>query len=52
MEFELLRQQANRKIGSGSVTHYPAEDFLTPAIRGRFETTYLAGLRKAGVPEE
>jgi predicted Zn-dependent protease len=29
-----------------------AEDFMAPAIRARFETTYLAGLRKAGVPEQ
>ena len=29
-----------------------ARDFMAPAIRTLFETTYLAGLRKAGVPEE
>jgi DNA-binding winged helix-turn-helix (wHTH) protein len=29
-----------------------ARDFMPPAIRTLFETTYLAGLRKAGVPEE
>jgi hypothetical protein len=27
-------------------------DFEVPAIRARFESTYLAGLRKAGMPEE
>ena len=29
-----------------------AEDFGVPKFRTLFETTYLAGLRKAGVPEE
>ena len=31
---------------------YGAKNFETPAIRAALETTYLAGLRKAGVPEE
>jgi hypothetical protein len=29
-----------------------ARDFMAPAIRTLFESTYLAGLRKAGMPEE
>jgi predicted Zn-dependent protease len=29
-----------------------ARDFMAPAIRTLFETTYVAGLRKAGMPEE
>jgi predicted Zn-dependent protease len=29
-----------------------ARDFMAPTIRTLFETTYLAGLRKAGMPEE
>ncbi len=29
-----------------------ARDFAAPAIRALFETTYLVGLRKAGVPDE
>jgi hypothetical protein len=29
-----------------------AEYFGVPKIRALFETTYLAGLRKAGMPEE
>jgi hypothetical protein len=28
------------------------EDFGVPKFRTLFKTTYLAGLRKAGVPEE
>jgi hypothetical protein len=31
---------------------FGAKFFEEPAIRALFETTYLAGLRKAGVPEE
>jgi TolB-like protein/DNA-binding winged helix-turn-helix (wHTH) protein/cytochrome c-type biogenesis protein CcmH/NrfG len=31
---------------------YGAENFETPAIRAALDTTYLAGLREAGVPEE
>jgi TolB-like protein/DNA-binding winged helix-turn-helix (wHTH) protein len=29
-----------------------ARNFVAPAIRALFETTYIAGLRKAGMPEE
>jgi hypothetical protein len=29
-----------------------ARSIENPAIRGRFEPTYFAGLRKAGMPEE
>jgi hypothetical protein len=28
------------------------DDFKSPKIEGLWETTFLAGLRKAGVPEE
>jgi predicted Zn-dependent protease len=50
--------EARRLNGNGSPPSIAqakasaARDFMAPAIRARFETTYLAGLRKAGVPEE
>ena len=50
--------EARRLSGNGSASSITqakassAADFAAPAIRGLFETTYLAGLRKAGVPEE
>jgi predicted Zn-dependent protease len=50
--------EARRLNGSGSPLSIAqakastARDFMAPAIRTLFETTYLAGLRKAGVPEE
>jgi TolB-like protein/DNA-binding winged helix-turn-helix (wHTH) protein len=50
--------EARRLNGSGSPLSIAqakastARDFMAPAIRTLFETTYLAGLRNAGVPEE
>jgi adenylate cyclase len=50
--------EARRLSGNGSPSSITqakassAADFAAPAIRALLETTYLAGLRKAGVPEE
>jgi predicted Zn-dependent protease len=50
--------EARRLSGNGSPSSIPqakasaARDFAAPAIRAMVETTYLVGLRKAGVPEE
>jgi TolB-like protein/DNA-binding winged helix-turn-helix (wHTH) protein len=50
--------EARRLNGSGSpptiaqAKASTARDFMVPTIRTLFETTYLAGLRKAGMPEE
>jgi tetratricopeptide (TPR) repeat protein len=47
--------EARRLRGEGSyssVAHLRGvEDFGVPKVRALFETTYLAGLRKAGMPE-
>src|SRR5271169_7023615 len=48
--------KAPRLDGAGccsSIAYLKAiEDFGVPAIRAAYETTFFAGLRKAGVPEE
>ena len=47
--------QARRLIGDdsySSIAHLKAAYFGVPKIRALFETTFLAGLRKAGMPEE
>jgi TolB-like protein len=50
--------EARRLNGNGSppsiaqANASAARDFMAPAIRTLFETTYVAGLRKAGMPEE
>jgi tetratricopeptide (TPR) repeat protein len=50
--------EARRLSGNGSPSSIPqakasaARDFAAPAIRAMVETTYLVGLRKAGVPKE
>jgi TolB-like protein/DNA-binding winged helix-turn-helix (wHTH) protein len=49
--------EARRLSGNGSPSSIArakasgARDFAAPAIRALFESTYLVGLRKAGVPE-
>ena len=50
--------EARKLSGNGSPASIATEraisarDFTAPAARGLLETTYLAGLRRAGVPEE
>ncbi len=47
--------EARRLRGEGSyssVAHAGRGTWGVPKIRALFETTYFAGLRKAGVPEE
>lgn len=45
-----------RKLGGNdrypSIAHLKAEYLGVPKIRALFEATYLAGLRKAGMPEK
>ena len=47
--------EARRLMGEGyylSIAHLSGVyDFGVPKVRALFETTYLAGLRKAGMPE-
>jgi adenylate cyclase len=46
-------EEARREGSYPSIARLKAvEDFGVPKVRALFETTYLAGLRKAGMPEE
>jgi tetratricopeptide (TPR) repeat protein len=50
------RREGRRQWGEGSYSSIAGlkavADFGVPKVRALFETSYLAGLRKAGMPEE
>jgi tetratricopeptide (TPR) repeat protein len=54
-ELEEARTEGRREWGESaylSIAHLRGvEDFGVPKVRALFETTYIAGLRKAGMPE-
>jgi hypothetical protein len=50
---ELTALQAQKRSDRLSISRVRANSYLnTPAVQPQFETIFLAGLRKAGMPEE